>query len=124
MKPVLLTVILATVTMSAVAQIALKIGVSAMRASASIGHGVTGLVQAALTSPFLWGGLAIYGGSVIAWLWVLSQIDVSVAYPFVGTSFILTAVMGAVFLHENVTPLRIAGTLLIVLGCVLVARSA
>jgi len=34
------------------------------------------------------------------------------------------AVMGALFLHENVSPLRIAGTVLVIFGCVLIARSA
>ena len=73
---------------------------------------------------FIWIGLGIYGASILGWIWVLSKTDVSVAYPFVGIGFVLTAVMGAMFLHENVSPLRIAGTLLVIFGCVLIAKSA
>jgi multidrug transporter EmrE-like cation transporter len=54
----------------------------------------------------------------------LSKVDVSVAFPFVGISFVLTAAMGWLILREHVTTLRIAGMLLVILGCVLIARSA
>jgi drug/metabolite transporter (DMT)-like permease len=33
-------------------------------------------------------------------------------------------VFAAVFLRETITPLKLAGTMLILLGCVLVAKSA
>ena len=59
-----------------------------------------------------------------AWLWVLSKVDLSVAYPFVGLSFLVTMAFGAFLLEESVTPSRIAGTLLIAVGCILVGRSA
>ena len=120
MNPII--IILATVALSAVAQIALKSGVSALKLGDA--PGAVGLVMAVASSPFIWLGLVIYGLSVLAWLWVLSKVDVSFAYPFVGLSFILTAVLGAVVLHEAVTPLRMAGIFLVVCGCVLIARSA
>jgi drug/metabolite transporter (DMT)-like permease len=96
-------------------------GVSSLPAKS--GPLATVMLQAA-TSPFIWLGLAIYGMSVLTWLWVLSKVDVSVAYPFVGISFILTVGIGALYLHEHVSPLRWFGTLLIVAGCVVIARSA
>jgi multidrug transporter EmrE-like cation transporter len=117
-----LAVILATVALSAVAQIALKAGVTSARA-AQAPESVQFLLAAA-QSPLVWLGLTIYGISVIAWLWVLARVDVSVAYPFVGMSFVLTSAMGWLLFHENVGPLRIAGILLVVAGCVLIARSA
>jgi drug/metabolite transporter (DMT)-like permease len=122
MKPALLATILGTVSLSAFAQVALKIGTSALQSTA--GKGLPAVILSAATSPFIWLGLGIYGASVLAWLWVLSKTDVSVAYPFVGISFVLTAVMGAVFLHENVSMLRAAGTLFVIFGCILIAKSA
>jgi drug/metabolite transporter (DMT)-like permease len=120
MKPALLATILGTVCLSAVAQVALKIGTRSL----SSGGGLPGVILSVASSPFIWLGLGIYGASVLAWLWVLSKTDVSVAYPFVGISFVLTAVMGAVLLQENVSPLRIAGTALVIFGCILIAKSA
>jgi len=55
---------------------------------------------------------------------VLARAPLSLAYPFVGLGFIFTMLAGALVLGEQVTPVRIAGTLLIAAGCVLVARSA
>jgi len=122
MKPLLFLTIIATVSLSAVAQIAFKIGVTALRAAQPAN--LTGVALAAMASPYIWAGLIIYASSLVAWLWVLSQVDVSAAYPFVGISFVLTALMGALYLHENVSLLRIMGTLLVIFGCVLIARSA
>ena len=34
------------------------------------------------------------------WLWVLSKVDLSVAYPFVGISFLKTMGFGAFLLNE------------------------
>ena len=80
--------------------------------------------MAAAMSPFIWFGLVIYALSVALWLWVLSKVDLSVAYPFVGVGFLVTMLFGIVLLNENVTPMRIIGTVLIVGGCVLVGKSA
>ena len=124
MSLAVMMVILATVTLSAVAQVALKIGVSAPNISAQITDGGPAFLLAIASSPFVWLGLAIYGASMLAWLWVLSKVDVSVTYPFVGISFLLTAAMGWFVLHENITALRIAGTVLVIAGCILIARSA
>jgi multidrug transporter EmrE-like cation transporter len=122
MKPLLFFTIVATVSFSAIAQIAFKIGMTSLRAAQPAN--ATAAALAAMTSPFIWAGLIIYASSLIVWLWVLSQVEVSAAYPFVGISFVLTALIGAMYLHENVTPMRIAGTLLVICGCVLIARSA
>jgi multidrug transporter EmrE-like cation transporter len=122
MKPALFTAILGAVSLSALAQVALKLGTGPLKSTA--GKSTADVILSVAASPFIWIGLAIYGASVLGWIWVLSKTDVSVAYPFVGLGFVLTAIMGAVFLHENVSPLRIAGTLLVIFGCVLIARSA
>jgi drug/metabolite transporter (DMT)-like permease len=68
--------------------------------------------------------LGIYGLSMVLWIWVLSKVDLSVAYPFVGVSFILTMAFGYFLLGENVTSTRLLGTVLIAVGCALVANSA
>jgi multidrug transporter EmrE-like cation transporter len=120
----LFLVIIVTVSMSALAQLALKIGVSSATAKRANAHDAFAFLLGVAQAPGVWLGLMIYGASVALWLWVLSRIDLSVAYPFVGLSFLITMGLGATMLHESVTPVRLAGTLLIAVGCVLVARSA
>jgi drug/metabolite transporter (DMT)-like permease len=119
-----LSLTLLTVTLSAFAQLALKMGVSRPPMAAALQSGVVDAMITAALSPLIWTGLIIYVLSVSLWLWVLSKVDLSVAYPFVGISFLVTMVFGALLLNENVTPMRIIGTLLIAGGCVLVAKSS
>jgi drug/metabolite transporter (DMT)-like permease len=124
MTYLLLGLILLTVTLSACAQLALKLGVAKPSMAQALQGGLVDALIAALTSPLIWSGLLIYGLSVAMWLWVLSKVDLSVAYPFVGVSFLITMAFGALLLNESVTPLRIVGTILIASGCILVGKSA
>lgn len=116
-----LSVILFTVFLSACAQLLLKIGAS-KGGDDPLSGGIQG-VLGILFSPQVMIGIFIYAASVLIWLWVLSQVDLSVAYPFVGISFIFTLMFGYFLLNEPVNMSRILGTLLIAGGCVLVGRS-
>ena len=119
-----LSLILLTVFASACAQLVLKLGVTEPKMQSALQSGVMDSIMAAAMSPFIWFGLVIYALSVALWLWVLSKVDLSVAYPFVGVGFLVTMLFGILLLNENVTPMRIIGTVLIVGGCVLVGKSA
>ncbi|MAL77712.1 MAG: small multi-drug resistant family protein [Sneathiella sp.] len=124
MSFLVLALILLTVFASACAQLVLKLGVADQKMQAAMQSGLFDSMFAAALSPFIWGGLVIYALSVALWLWVLSKVDLSVAYPFVGLGFVVTMLFGIVLLNENVTMPRVLGTLLIVGGCVLIGRSA
>lgn len=114
MTRALFLLILTSVTMSAVAQLLLKQGVAAVGGGSPLRYA---------TSPMILAGFAIYGLGAILWLFVLARLPLSAAYPFVGLGFIATMLLGIIVLGENVSTTRIAGTLLIAAGCVLVARS-
>ena len=118
----LFLLIIASVSLSALAQWTPKLGTAGLSGARADGAGreLWGLV----TSPMVIGGLALYGVGAVLWLFVLGRAQLSLAYPFVGLGFILTMLAGALVLHEPVGAARIAGTLMIVAGCVLVARTA
>ncbi len=118
----LFLLILVSVGLSALAQLALKIGATAA-ANARTG-GIGGEVGGLIQSPMVLVGLGLYGVGAMLWLFVLGRAPLSLAYPFVGMGFILTMLAGAICLNESLSPARIGGTLLIAIGCVLVARSA
>lgn len=118
----LLLLILASVSLSALAQLTLKLGTSGLAASRQAGAGRE--LFALATSPYVIGGLALYGLGAVLWLFVLGRAQLSLAYPFVGLGFILTMIAGALVLGETLTLARVIGTLLIVAGCVMVARTA
>jgi len=123
MSYLVLSLILFTVILSACAQLALKLSVAKPQMVSAMQTGVLDTLVVAAGSPLIWIGLIIYALSVGLWVWVLSKVDLSVAYPFVGVGFLVTMAFGAFLLNENVTPMRIIGTLLIVTGCVLVGKS-
>ena len=123
MNGTILLLILASVGLGAVAQVLMKLGMTAapMREALATAAPVQ-IVVAVLTSPGVMGGLALYGIATVLWLGVLSRVELSQAYPFVGLSFVLAAVLGYFVFADTVSATRVAGIALIVAGVVLVGR--
>lgn len=113
-----LILILLSVGLSAIAQIAMKAGVSGASASASTG--VLGSYLAMLAAPKVLLGLACYGLGALIWLRVLSMMDVSQAYPFVAVGFVLTMALGFILLGETPHLTRLLGVGFILVGVWLV----
>jgi drug/metabolite transporter (DMT)-like permease len=67
-------------------------------------------------------GLSLYGIGALLWLGVLSNWDVSKAYPLVGLGFVLTAIIGAMS-GESISQQRIVGIALIACGVFVTSRS-
>ena len=80
-------------------------------------------ITRALKEPRLWLGLTLFGVSAVFWLVVLSRVDLSVAYPFVGLSYIVVVLFSRLFLHEQVTALRWLGVVVVAAGIALIGFS-
>jgi uncharacterized membrane protein len=76
------------------------------------------------TSPLVLVGLCFYGASLILWLMVLSREKLSFVYPLVAFSYVVTVILSRLVLHEPVPLLRWLGLAVIVIGILLVAKSA
>ncbi len=76
-----------------------------------------------VTNPFVVLGLGTYVVSTVIWLGALSRVDLSYAYPFVSLSYVLMLLASWLLLHENLSPIRLLGTFVIVMGVFLVSRS-
>lgn len=123
MTGTILLLILASVGLGAVAQVLMKLGMTAAPMQQALASGVpVRIAQAVLTSPGVMGGLFLYGLGTVLWLGVLSRVELSQAYPFVGLSFVLAAVLGYFVFADAVSATRVAGIALIVAGVVLVGR--
>jgi multidrug transporter EmrE-like cation transporter len=118
----ILILILISVSLSAVAQIALKSGMSAPSVQQALTHSPLPL-GAIASSPRVLLGLLLYAFGAVLWLLVLARLDVSLAYPFVGLGFILTMLLGFFLFDEPLGAARLAGTLLVATGIILVART-
>ena len=119
MKTLALSLAVFCVLLSSAAQLAMKRGMGA-----PAGSDVAATYAQALTSPMVWLGLVLYGASAVLWLWVLSRLDVSRAYPLVSLGFVVTLALGIVRLGEPFSWLRVAGCTLIVIGVSLLALDA
>jgi len=73
--------------------------------------------------PRILAGIFCYAVSLVVWILALSKTPVSVAYPMVSLGFALNALLAWWLLGEAVTPMRMAGIGVIIVGVVIVARS-
>ena len=75
------------------------------------------------SEPFILGGFALVLMALPMWLEVLSRLPLSVAYPMVSLGYVISLGIGAILLKETITPLRIGGVALIIVGVVALYRS-
>lgn len=122
MPPRILLLTLLSVSLSGLAQVAFKFGVSSPGFREAFSPPNSGAAVLALLNPGVLGGLALYAVGTLTWLTVLSRTDLSLAYPFVALSFIITSVLGWMIFHEALSPARVAGLALVVAGVVLCGR--
>ena len=85
--------------------------------------GILNVALQALSSPKLMLGTAMLAVFFFLWLAVLSWEDLSVALPMQALNYILVAFLSQYFLHEVVTPLRWAGTVLVAIGVIMITKS-
>ena len=85
--------------------------------------GILNVAVQALSSVKLILGTVMLAVFFFLWLAVLSWEDLSVALPMQALNYILVAFLSQYFLHEVVTPLRWAGTVLVAIGVVMITKS-
>ncbi len=123
MNILLVPLILVSVSLSSLAQIVLKKGMSQTEVINTINNS-PGLpvIYSIATNFWVLGGLFLYFSSAVVWLFVLAKVDVSLAYPFVGVGFIFTMLLGYFLFGEAITIPKVLGTVLIAVGVVFLAR--
>jgi drug/metabolite transporter (DMT)-like permease len=75
-------------------------------------------------SPQVLGGLAVYGGATVLWLYILSRVPISIAYPLQSFAYVFAVVAAHFLFGESLTVGKVAGSLLIVAGISLIAISS
>jgi len=118
-----LSLIFAGVLLNALAQLLLKAGTNAVGEFEFTAANVLPVGMKLAFEPHIIGGVACYVVSLVVWIMGLSRVEVSVAYPMLSIGFALNALLAWWLLGEAVTPLRMLGIGVIVVGVYLVARS-
>jgi multidrug transporter EmrE-like cation transporter len=123
MKPIEFMLVLTGVLLNAAAQLLLKAGTRAVgQFEFSFANAVPVGSKLVTSLPIL-GGLACYVISVGVWIMALSRVEVSIAYPMLSLGYVVNAFAAYWLFGEAVTPLRLLGIGVIILGVFIVARS-
>ena len=77
-----------------------------------------------LLNPFVIAGIVSFALSMLVWLYVLSRLELSIAFPFVALNYVLILFASHFILKETITPVKIMGVAVIVLGVFLISRGA
>ena len=76
-----------------------------------------------MSEPYVLTGFALYGVASALWLRVLSELELSLAYPIVSLSYAFSLIAGRWLFHDDMNFARIGGVVLIILGAFVVSRS-
>lgn len=74
-------------------------------------------------NPFIIAGISSFVLSLVLWIIVVSKLEASYAVPFMSLSYIFLAFFSWLFLHENISPLRLLGIVVIILGVFILSKS-
>ena len=115
--------ILLSISIAVAGQLLLKIGIDRIGISdfSSI-KAVMGLFAGVIKSPIILTGLFLYFISAAIWLIILSTVDLSFAYPFIGFTYVMVLVLLKFVLKEDFNPIRWIGAFIITAGVVVISR--
>lgn len=102
--------------LNASGQLSLKIGSSAMESFSEVIRNPF-LV---FNHPYFILGAVLYASSFALYVNALSRTRLSIAYPFIGLTYVFVVVLSAVVLNEPVGPKTVIGVLLVFAGVSLI----
>jgi drug/metabolite transporter (DMT)-like permease len=112
-----------SLVLSIAGQLLLKKGMNRVGQVSLLNSNVLKTIFKMLTNPFVVVGGFVFVASLALWLVVLSNLDVSYAYPIVSINYALIALASKFFFKEKVSKLRWVSIFVICMGVVLVSLS-
>jgi uncharacterized membrane protein len=118
-----LVMILAMVVCANTGDLMLKRGMTKIGAVQISPWGLAHALRLTVTSANIWIGILFLTGFLVSYMTVLSWADYSYVMPAGAFGYALLTLMAVIFLHENVSPMRWVGVLLICVGVLLVGQT-
>ena len=115
--------ILTGVLLNAVAQLLLKAGTNALGHLSFERQNLLTTILRTAFEPHIIGGLTCYVFSVPIWIFALSKVPVSVAYPMLSIGYVVNVAAAWYLLGEVMSLQKILGITVIIIGVYFVARS-
>lgn len=114
-------VIIFSIFLSSFAHLSLKKGVSEIEVFSYSEISIYKLLKIAL-NPWIFSGMTLHVAALVVWLWALSRVDISFAYPFLALGYVIVGVMAWIWLGETLSVSRIVGMLIILTGLVVISQ--
>lgn len=114
-------IIFSSVSLNALAQIAIKMGANQIQLSGE--NFSLALALKKLISLPIFLGLSCYALSVGIWIIALSRTQVSVAFPMQSLGYIMVTMLAWYLFNEPISPGRIIALIIIIFGVFLLAQS-
>lgn len=74
-------------------------------------------------NPWILSGFVSAFVASLAWMAAMTRFELGYAYPFMSLAFVIVMLFGIVFLGEAPNAAKVIGTLLVMAGLVVIARS-
>ncbi|MDY6936595.1 MAG: EamA family transporter [Cyanobacteriota bacterium] len=103
---------------NAVGQYLLKSG--ALKLGTVNARDAIGYIWSVATTPELVAGLFCYGIGALAYILLLTKVNLSVAGPAIALVYVISVLLGFFAFKETIPPIRLVGLGLIVCGVILV----
>lgn len=78
-------------------------------------------IQGYINNPYFYAAVSFFAISTFVWVKILTQMKISVAYPLLSLSYILTAIGAYYIFQEKITSLNLVGVFLIMSGVALIS---
>lgn len=109
---------------TAVGQILFKKSTNALESHSLRGVGAHfRFLREVLLKPLIWIGFLSMALGLVVWLIALAQGDLSLVFPLGSSQYILILFLAHIFLGEKIDKMKLAGTVLVILGIVLITIS-
>ena len=117
-----ISIILVSILMSSTAHVLLKKGATSFVELSVPGQPILTNIWYIVTNPWIFGGMFMHVSALVVWLWALTRVDISFAYPFLAVGYIFVSLLAWYWLGENITSTRISGMAIIIIGIVVLSR--
>lgn len=114
--------ILSTVLFTVYSQIIFRWQVGLAGPLPADAYGKIRFIIAQLANPWVISAIGATFLAGVSWMLAMTKFEVSYAYPFVSLTYVLILAASVVFFHEAMSFPKVAGSILIVLGIITIAR--
>ena len=111
------------VMLNVAAQLLIKTGTNAIGYFEYTRENILPIGWKLATEPHIIGALTCYVVGVVVWILALSRVQVSIAYPLLSLGYIVNAVAANYLFEEAITPSKLIGMGIIIVGVVVISRA-